>query len=149
MRLGHTRVLAAVSAELGAPFPDRPTEGALNFLVECPPMGHAGWDVGRPPDEAAEISRLLERTLRDTGAVDTEALCVLAGRAVPSPRPLSPSAESPVLRKPSPQTLAPRRAGFTPFRRRATGGSLRPRVDTRLLLPLHPCAKPLAQDAQP
>jgi exosome complex RNA-binding protein Rrp42 (RNase PH superfamily) len=37
---------------------------------------------GKPPDEAAEITRLLERTLRDTGAVDTEALCVLAGRSV-------------------------------------------------------------------
>ena len=83
VRLGHTRVLAAVSAELGTPFPDRPTEGALNFLVECPPMGHGGWDMGgKPPDEAAEITRLLERTLRDTGAVDTEALCVLAGRSV-------------------------------------------------------------------
>lgn len=93
VRLGHTRVLAAVSAELGTPFPDRPTEGALNFLVECPPMGHGGWDVGgKPPDEAAEITRLLERTLRDTGAVDTEALCVLAGRSVRAshPQPFAP-----------------------------------------------------------
>jgi exosome complex component RRP45 len=88
VQLGHTRVLAAVSAELGTPFPDRPTEGALNFLVECPPMGHGGWDVGgKPPDEAVEITRLLERTLRDTGAVDTEALCVLAGRSVRASHP--------------------------------------------------------------
>jgi hypothetical protein len=34
---------------------------------------------GRPSDMAAELGRLLERNLRETRAVDTEGLCIVAG----------------------------------------------------------------------
>ncbi|RHY62642.1 hypothetical protein DYB30_000412 [Aphanomyces astaci] len=83
LQLGRTRVLAVVSGEVIAPFPDRPTEGFLQFQVELSPMGasifehkqaHKAW--------AAELSRIVERSIRDCKALDTEALAIVAGESV-------------------------------------------------------------------
>ncbi|KAH9093155.1 hypothetical protein Ae201684P_008815 [Aphanomyces euteiches] len=83
LQLGRTRVLAVVSGEVVAPFPDRPTEGFLQFQVELSPMGasifehkqaHKAW--------AAELSRIVERSIRDCKALDTEALAIVAGESV-------------------------------------------------------------------
>lgn len=69
-------------AALEAPFPDRPNEGSLRFNVELLPMAAPHWEGGRPGEEATELARLVERGLRESRAVDTEALVVLAGRRV-------------------------------------------------------------------
>lgn len=134
VQLGHTRVMAVVVGELVAPFPDRPTEGFLNFNVELSPMASANFEVtqfilprlfvslsvcmcvcaanwiftdflttpspslpsvffslsslsffsksGRPSALGTEIGRVVERGLKDSLAIDTEALCVVAGEKV-------------------------------------------------------------------
>lgn len=83
LRLGRTRCLAEVSGELVQPFPDRPSEGMLQFNVEFSPMASEGFDVyGRPPAAAVEISRIIERAVRDSQALDAEALCVIHGERV-------------------------------------------------------------------
>lgn len=61
----------------------RPSEGTLRFNMEFSPMASPAFDAGRPGEAAIEAMRLLERALRDSRAVDLEALCVLAGRKVP------------------------------------------------------------------
>ncbi|DBB13924.1 TPA: hypothetical protein ACH3X3_000907 [Trebouxia sp. C0006] len=80
--LGQTRVLSVVTAALEAPYPDRPNEGSLRFNVEFSPMASPNFEPGRPTENANELARLIERGLRETKAVDLEALCVLAGRKV-------------------------------------------------------------------
>lgn len=80
--LGQTRVLSVVTATLEAPYPDRPNEGSLRFNVEFSPMASPNFEPGRPTENANELARLIERGLRETKAVDLEALCVLAGRKV-------------------------------------------------------------------
>lgn len=80
--IGTTRALAHVSGTLVPPYPDRPTEGQLSFGVEFSPMGAPEWEAGRPPAEAVELARIIERSIRDSGAIDLEALCVVAGQAV-------------------------------------------------------------------
>lgn len=45
-------------------------------------MASPAFEAGRPSMEAVELARLVERGLKGSGAVDTEALCVLAGRKV-------------------------------------------------------------------
>lgn len=47
-------------------------------------MGSPNFEPGRPTAAATELARLIERGLRETKAVDLEALCVLAGRKVSS-----------------------------------------------------------------
>ncbi|ETV98995.1 hypothetical protein H310_08467 [Aphanomyces invadans] len=77
------RVLAVVSGEIVAPFPDRPTEGFLRFQVELSPMGAATLEHKQAHKAwAAELSRIVERSIRDCKALDTEALAIVAGESV-------------------------------------------------------------------
>ena len=64
------------------PFSCRPNEGSVRFNVEFSPMASPNFDAGRPGEAAIELARLVERSLRETRAIDQEALCVLAGRKV-------------------------------------------------------------------
>ena len=82
VQMGQTRVLAAVTAELVEPFPDRPNEGSIQFCVEFSPMASPSFEPGRPSEDAVELARIIEKSLRESGAIDTEALCVLTGRKV-------------------------------------------------------------------
>ncbi|GIL51695.1 hypothetical protein Vafri_7633, partial [Volvox africanus] len=80
--LGTTRVLSVVTASLETPFPDQPSEGVLRFHVDFSPMASPAFEPGRPGEDAVQVGRLIERGLRLSGAVDQEALCVIAGRKV-------------------------------------------------------------------
>eukprot|EP01024_Parvocaulis_polyphysoides_P052601 TRINITY_DN52019_c0_g1_i1.p2 TRINITY_DN52019_c0_g1~~TRINITY_DN52019_c0_g1_i1.p2 ORF type:complete len:156 (+),score=22.29 TRINITY_DN52019_c0_g1_i1:54-470(+) len=76
--LGSTRVCAVISASIDVPHITRQNEGQLRFTVEFSPMGCPTWESGRPGDRAVEIARLVERTFRETRAIDLEALCIVA-----------------------------------------------------------------------
>ncbi|CAK9877850.1 unnamed protein product [Sphagnum jensenii] len=82
VQLGGTRVLAVVSAQLVQPYPDRPNEGTFAIFTEFSPMADPGFEPGRPGEMAVELGRIIDRGLRESKAVDTESLCVLAGRSV-------------------------------------------------------------------
>lgn len=82
MQLGGTRVLAAVAAGLEAPFSDRSREGALRFNLELSPMASPAFEAGRMGEDAVELARIVERAIKQSGAIDMEALCVLPGRKV-------------------------------------------------------------------
>eukprot|EP00741_Cyanophora_paradoxa_P014290 tig00020780_g13782.t1 len=86
VQLGQTRVTAVVSAEIVEPYPDRPTEGFLSFNVELSPMAHPSFEPGRPSEFAVELGRIIERGLREARAIDTEGLCIVAGKKVWSVR---------------------------------------------------------------
>lgn len=86
VRLGDTKVTAVVTAELVEPYPDRATEGQLLFFVELSPMASPAFESGRPSEQAIELMRLLERSLRKSQAIDVEALCAVAGKRVWSVR---------------------------------------------------------------
>ena len=80
VQLGLTRVLANVSAEAVEPFPDRPAEGFFQLNVAFSPMASPTFEPGRLNTDANnEITRMVERALRDSRAVDTESLCIVSG----------------------------------------------------------------------
>ena len=66
--LGKTVVVAVVSAELVAPYPDRPTEGLLQFVADVSPLAEAHGVT------SAELTRLLDRSVRESDAIDTGAM---------------------------------------------------------------------------
>ena len=74
--------MTVVTAALEAPYPERPNEGPIRFNVEFSPMASPSFEPGRPGETAVEVARLIERGLRQSGAIDQEALCVMAGRKV-------------------------------------------------------------------
>lgn len=86
VRLGDTKAIGVVTAELVEPYVDRPTEGQLLFFVELSPMASPMFETGRPSEQAIELMRLLERGIRKSQAIDVEALCAVAGKRVWSVR---------------------------------------------------------------
>ncbi|KIM81533.1 hypothetical protein PILCRDRAFT_71784 [Piloderma croceum F 1598] len=80
--LGKTRVLAYVSAKIVKPTPERPFEGTITIHSEISPMASREYEVGRPSDEEVTITRMLDKVLRRSDAVDKESLCILAGERV-------------------------------------------------------------------
>ncbi|KAK1242632.1 hypothetical protein MKX08_005444 [Trichoderma sp. CBMAI-0020] len=80
VKLGKTRVLAKVSAEVTVPFSDRPFDGIFQITSELGPMVAPSFEVNRPTETEVLLARLLEKTVRRSGALDTESLCLIAGQ---------------------------------------------------------------------
>ena len=64
VRLGNTRVMAVVTAELVQPYRDRPNEGTLSIFTEFSPMADPSFEAGRPGEFAVEVGRIIDRGLR-------------------------------------------------------------------------------------
>ncbi|KAI9143007.1 ribosomal protein S5 domain 2-type protein [Paraphysoderma sedebokerense] len=82
VQLGRTRVSATVTAEVIRPNPDRPSEGVVIFNTEFSPMASPNFEAGRLSEEEILVSRILEKALRRSRAIDTEGLCILANEQV-------------------------------------------------------------------
>ncbi|XP_017608739.2 exosome complex component RRP45B isoform X1 [Gossypium arboreum] len=82
VQLGQTRVMGMVTAQLVQPYRDRPKEGILSIFTEFSPMADPSFEPGRPGELAVELGRIIDRGLRESRAVDTESLCILAGKFV-------------------------------------------------------------------
>ncbi|KAL5500880.1 RRP45 [Sanghuangporus vaninii] len=80
--LGKTRVLAHVDAKMIKPPEERPLEGIITIHSEISPMASSDFEPGRASEEEVLITRMLEKVLRRSDAVDKESLCVLAGQRV-------------------------------------------------------------------
>ena len=83
--LGQTRVSAQVSCSIMEPRPTRPNEGSLFIHVEFPPMCSQRFmnkAYGTVDEEITEVTRLLERCLKESKAVDTESLCIVTEEKV-------------------------------------------------------------------
>ncbi|KAI2642868.1 ribosomal protein S5 domain 2-type protein [Xylaria nigripes] len=78
--IGKTRVLAKVSAEVTAPYSDRPFDGIFTIVTELSPMASPAFEVNRPTDTEVLLSRLIEKTVRRSNALDLESLCLIAGQ---------------------------------------------------------------------
>lgn len=72
--------MARVSAEVTVPFSDRPFDGIFTIASELSPMIAPSFEVNRPTETEVLLSRLLEKTVRRSGALDTESLCLVAGK---------------------------------------------------------------------
>ncbi|WCJ28914.1 Exosome complex component RRP45B [Euphorbia peplus] len=82
VQLGQTHVMGFVTSQLVQPYRDRPNEGSLSIFTEFSPMADPSFEPGRPGESAVELGRIVDRGLRESRAVDTESLCVLAGKLV-------------------------------------------------------------------
>ncbi|QPG74039.1 hypothetical protein FOA43_001358 [Brettanomyces nanus] len=90
--LGRTRVGCKVSSEIVKPYEDRPFEGIFMINSEISPMcspffevgaGGSGYGVGSNSSQANEevlISRMIEKAVRRSNALDVESLCIVAGK---------------------------------------------------------------------
>lgn len=80
--LGDTLVLVGVKYEVGEPFPDTPDMGALTVNAEFLPLASPTFEAGPPDENAIELARVVDRSLRKANAVDLSKLCLIPGRKV-------------------------------------------------------------------
>ncbi|EFI28564.1 hypothetical protein CC1G_13591 [Coprinopsis cinerea okayama7 len=78
--LGKTRVIANVEAKMVKPTPERPFEGIITIHSEISPMASSEYEPGRPSEEEVTITRMLDKVLKRSDAVDKESLCIQAGQ---------------------------------------------------------------------
>ena len=76
VKIGDTEVLAGVKLSVGEPFPDTPDKGVLIVGVELLPMSSPKFDLGPPGIQAIELARVVDRGIRESGALDVEKLCI-------------------------------------------------------------------------
>lgn len=80
--LGDTEAIVGVKMEVGEPFSDTPNQGVLTTSAELIPMASPEYESGPPGDEATELARVVDRGIRESGAVDTTKLCIEKGEKV-------------------------------------------------------------------
>lgn len=80
VKLGKTQVIAGVKLDLGAPYQDRPGEGVLQVHAEFVPLASPSFEPGPPDENAIELARVLDRSLREPRVVDLEKLIIEPGR---------------------------------------------------------------------
>ncbi|CRK20182.1 hypothetical protein BN1708_017786, partial [Verticillium longisporum] len=85
-RGGYQQVIVRISAEVTVPHADRPFDGIFQLATELSPMASPHFEPGKPTDTEMLLSRLLEKTIRRSGALDMESLCLVAGAKVWSVR---------------------------------------------------------------
>ncbi|RJS84499.1 exosome complex protein Rrp42 [Candidatus Bathyarchaeota archaeon] len=80
--LGRTVVLVGVKVGVGEPYSDRPNEGVLTVNSELVPLASPEFEAGPPGEESIELSRVVDRGIRESKAVPLEELCIIPGKKV-------------------------------------------------------------------
>lgn len=82
VQLGETDLVVGVKFEPGDPFEDKPDEGVLITNAELNAMASPEFEPGPPGEEATEVSRVVDRGLREAEAIDLSSLCIEEGEKV-------------------------------------------------------------------
>ena len=80
--MGKTRIACGVKMEIGKPYPDKPDEGSLIVNAEFAAMSSPNFEPGAPTEDAIELARIVDRGIRESGAIDTKSLCITSGEKV-------------------------------------------------------------------
>jgi len=82
VKIGDTEVIAGVKLKVMTPYPDSPNEGSLMVDLELIPLANPEFESGPPREAAVEMSRVIDRGIRESKTIDTEKLCIEEGEAV-------------------------------------------------------------------
>ncbi len=82
VKLGNTQVVVGVKLEPGTPYPDTPNEGAIVVSAEFVPTASPLFEPGPPDENAIELARVIDRSLREIKAIDLSKLVLIPGKRV-------------------------------------------------------------------
>ena len=82
VKIGDTEVLAGVKLAVETPYPDTPDSGNLMVGAELLPMSNPEFESGPPSIDSIELSRVVDRGIRESKAIDTKKLCIVKGEKV-------------------------------------------------------------------
>ncbi|MBW2963168.1 exosome complex protein Rrp42 [Candidatus Woesearchaeota archaeon] len=79
VQIGETVVLAGVKLSIEKPYPDTPDQGGIMVNVELLPLSSPEFEPGPPGILAVELSRVVDRGIREAKAIDVKKLCIEKG----------------------------------------------------------------------
>ncbi|MEO2241572.1 MAG: exosome complex protein Rrp42 [Euryarchaeota archaeon] len=79
IHLGNTQLVVGVKLEVGTPYPDTPDEGALAVNAELVPLADPTFEPGPPDENAIELSRVVDRGIRESEMINLKSLCIQEG----------------------------------------------------------------------
>ncbi len=79
VKMGDTKLLVGVKADIGEPYPDAPEAGTLITNAELVPLAAKEYEAGPPRADAVELARVVDRGLRESGVIDLEDLGIIEG----------------------------------------------------------------------
>ncbi|KAN0026887.1 hypothetical protein ACTFIV_007878 [Dictyostelium citrinum] len=82
VQLGKTRVFTAITCDIVEPKPERPNEGFYVFNTDISPMSSVSVNINQLNPMESELGRIIEKGLKESRAIDTEALCIISGSKV-------------------------------------------------------------------
>ena len=82
VKVGDTEIIAGVKLKLDRPYGDSPDQGILMVNTELTPLSNPKFQSGPPSIESIELSRVIDRGLREGQAMDVKKLCVEPGEKV-------------------------------------------------------------------
>jgi len=74
--IGETRVIFGTKMDVGEPYPDTPDEGSITISIEFPALASPLFEVGPPQTEEIELSRVVDRGIREAKTIDFKKLCI-------------------------------------------------------------------------
>lgn len=82
VKIGETEVVAGIKMNVGDPFPDRPDEGTIIVNAELIPLASPEFESGPPSIDSIELSRVVDRGIRESKTIDFKKLCIKKGEKV-------------------------------------------------------------------
>ncbi|MEK6857902.1 MAG: exosome complex protein Rrp42 [Nanoarchaeota archaeon] len=76
VKFGGTEIIVGIKTAVEKPFPDTPEDGNLMVNAELRPIANPDFEPGPPGEQAIEIARVIDRTIREAKAIDTKKLCI-------------------------------------------------------------------------
>ncbi|MDO8428778.1 MAG: exosome complex protein Rrp42 [Candidatus Diapherotrites archaeon] len=77
--LGESQSITGVKMIVDKPYPDNPDEGTISVGVELLPLASPTFESGPPKTEAIELSRVVDRGIREAKTLDFKKLSLVAG----------------------------------------------------------------------
>lgn len=79
VKIGYSEVVAGVKMEVMKPYPDSPDSGSMMVNVELLPLSNPEFESGPPSIDSIELSRVVDRAIREAKYIDFKKLCVTQG----------------------------------------------------------------------
>ena len=82
VKIGKTEVLVGIKMDVSEPYPDSPDKGNLMVISELLPLSSERFELGPPKIESIELSRVIDRAIRESKFIELEKLCIKEGEKV-------------------------------------------------------------------
>jgi len=82
VKIGDTEIIVGVKMAVETPYPDTADKGNLMVNAELLPLSSSDFESGPPSIVAIELARVVDRGIRESGAIDVKKLCITEGEKV-------------------------------------------------------------------